>query len=58
MSNYYVQWQDNSGWRNCVTLSSKNGPERLLMEMKGAQSCYPGYRIRVVDEDGRLIDSL
>lgn len=58
MSSYYVQFQDNSGWRNCVTLSASNGPERLLQEMKSAQSCYPGYRIRVVDDNGRLIDSL
>lgn len=58
MSNYYVQFQDNSGWRNAVTLSASNGPERLLQEMKSAQSCYPGYRIRVVDDNGRLIDSL
>ena len=58
MDEYHVQFQDNSGWRNCTSLSAKNGPERLLQEMKSAQACYPGYRIRVVDDNGRLIDSL
>lgn len=58
ISNYYVQWQDNSGWRTSVTMDAKNGPERILQEMKGVQSCFPGYRVRVVDDNGRLIDSL
>lgn len=58
MSNYYVQFQDNSGWRNAVTLSARSTAERLFQEMKGVQACYPGYRVRVVDDNGRLIDSL
>lgn len=58
MSYYYIQFQDNSGWRNCTTMSASSGPERLFLEMKSAQSCYPRYRIRVVDDNGRLIDSL
>ncbi len=58
MRNYYVQFQDGAGWRNAVTLSASNNAERLLQEMKSAQACYPGCRIRVVDDDGRLIDSL
>jgi hypothetical protein len=56
--NYYVQWQDSSGWRTCVTMDANNTAERVYQEMKNAQACYPGYRIRVVDDDGRLIDML
>ena len=58
MQNLYVQFQDISGWRTCITLSASNGPQRLLIEMHNAQACYPGHRIRIVDEDGRLVDLL
>jgi hypothetical protein len=55
---YYVQFQDNSGWRTCTTMSASNGGERLQIAMCEAQRSYPGYRIRVVDSAGRLIDML
>lgn len=58
MSDYYVQFLDSSGWRTCVTLDSNNTPQRLQMEMEMASRYYPGCRIRVVDQDGRLIDML
>jgi hypothetical protein len=58
VQSYYVQFQDNSGWRNCMTMSASNGAERLQIAMCEAQRSYPGYRIRVVDEAGRLIDML
>lgn len=58
VQNYYVQFQDLSGWRTCLTMSATNGPQRLLIEMRNAKECYPGHRIRVVDDDGRLIDLL
>lgn len=58
ISNYYVQFQDSAGWRNCVTMDAKTGPDQLLREMKSAQSSYPRSRIRVIDDNGRLIDSL
>ena len=58
MQEYYVQFRDNSGWRTCTTLSASSGPQKILIEMEGAKACYPGYDIRVVDEDGRLVDIL
>lgn len=58
IQNYYVQFQDNSGWRNCMTMDASNGPERVHISMLEAQRSYPGYRIRVVDDAGRLVDML
>ena len=59
VQNYYVQFQDNSGWRTCMTMNAApNGNERLQIAMTEAQRSYPGYRIRVVDNAGRLIDML
>ncbi len=55
---YHIQFLDNSGWRTCVTLDSNNTPQRLQQEMEMAAKCYPGYRIRVADENGRVIDLL
>lgn len=56
--NIYIQFLDNSGWRNCVTMSATNNAERILIEMRSAAQSYPGYRIRAVDEDGRVVDIL
>lgn len=58
VQNYYVQFQDLSGWRTCITMNASNGAERVYLEMQEAQRSYPGYRIRVVDDNGRLIDML
>jgi len=58
MSDYRVQFQDSSGWRNCITMSAQSTPHRILIEMKNAQSMYPRSRIRVVDENDRIIDIL
>ncbi len=58
MESYYVQFLDSSGWRTCVTLDSNNTAQRLQMEMEMAARYYPGCRIRVVDEGGRLVDVL
>jgi hypothetical protein len=58
MSNIHVQFLDNSGWRNCATLSASNNAERILIEMRSAAQSYPGHRIRAVDEDGRVVDIL
>lgn len=59
IQNYYVQFQDNSGWRTCMTMNAApSGNERLQIAMCEAQRSYPGYRIRVVDDAGRLIDMM
>ena len=58
VQNYYVQFQDISGWRTCTTMNASKGAERVYMEMQEAQRSYPGYRIRVIDDNGRLVDML
>ncbi len=58
VQSYYVQFLDNSGWRNCMAMSASASPERMQIAMCEAQRSYPGYRIRIVDEAGRLIDML
>jgi len=58
IQNYYVQFQDLSGWRTCSTMSATNGSQRLLIEMETAQRYYPGHRIRIIDDEGRVIDIL
>ena len=49
---------DNSGWRTCVTFTSRADGAMVMREMQQAQVYYPEFRIRCVDENDRLIDML
>jgi hypothetical protein len=57
MDNVYIQAQDTSGmWRTYhVTM---NNSQRILSEMKSLKDRYPNFRVRAVDENGRLLDIL
>lgn len=57
MDNIHIQAQDTSGnWRTYhITL---NQPQRILQEMQALKSRYPDYRVRAVDENGRVVDIL
>jgi hypothetical protein len=52
-----IQAQDTSGmWRTYhVTM---NDSQRILAEMRSIQSRYPNYRVRAVDQNGRVVDIL
>jgi hypothetical protein len=52
-----IQAQDTSGmWRTYhVTM---NDSQRILAEMRYIQSRYPNYRVRAVDQNGRVVDIL
>lgn len=52
-----IQAQDTSGmWRTYhVTM---NDSQRILAEMRSIQSRYPNYRVRAVDQNGRIVDIL
>ena len=52
-----IQAQDTSGmWRTYhVTM---NDPQRIVAEMRSIQSRYPNYRVRAVDQNGRVVDIL
>jgi hypothetical protein len=52
-----IQAQDNSGmWRTYhVTM---NDSQRILAEMRSIQSRYPNYRVRAIDQNGRVVDIL
>jgi hypothetical protein len=39
-------------------MSAGNGGERIHIAMQEAQRTYPSYRIRAIDDQGRLIDIL
>jgi hypothetical protein len=58
MEDYRIQFLDNSGWRTCVTFSSRSDGAQVRREMEQAQVYYPGHRIRCVDSEDRLIDLL
>lgn len=55
--NIEIQAQDHSGiWRTYVTVW--NNSQRILEEMRQVKSMFPDYRVRAIDEDGRIVDIL
>jgi hypothetical protein len=57
MDRIEIQAQDTSGmWRTYhVTM---NNSQRIVAEMRSIQSRYPNYRVRAVDQNGRVVDIL
>ena len=57
MDRIEIQAQDTSGmWRTYhVTM---NDSQRIVAEMRSIQSRYPSYRVRAVDQNGRVVDIL
>lgn len=52
-----IQLQDSSGvWRTYV--NTLNNSQRILSEMRSLQSRFPNYRVRAVDQNGRVVDIL
>jgi hypothetical protein len=57
MDNVSIQIQDYGG--NWVTVSKVvNNLQRVGFELRSVQSRYRDKRVRAVDQDGRLIDTL
>lgn len=52
-----IQAQDPTGvWRTYRNIP--NNSQRILAEMQDLQAQFPGYRIRTVDANGRVVDIL
>jgi len=59
MKNYYIQAQDPSGnWRTYHVTQAGPNMQRILSEMKTLKQRLPNYRIRTIDQDGRVVDIL
>ena len=57
MDRVEIQAQDTTGnWRTYHTTDTS--PQRILSEMKSLKDRYPTYRIRAVDQNGRVVDIL
>ena len=57
MDSVMIQAQDTTGnWRTYLIVMSD--PFRVTSEMKILQSRYPNYRVRAVDQNGRIVDIL
>lgn len=57
MDSVDIQAQDKSGvWRTYHT--TQNNSQRILSEMQSLQRNFPDYRIRAVDQNGRVVDIL
>lgn len=57
MDSVMIQAQDTTGnWRTYLIVM--NDSQRILSEMKSLQSRYPDYRIRAIDNNGRIVDIL
>jgi hypothetical protein len=56
-NNAAIEYQDLLGnWITAVTVP--NQPPLTLIGMKSVATLYSGKRVRVVDQDGKLIDML
>ena len=52
-----IQVQDQSGtWR--TYLNTQNNSQLILMRMKELQRQFPNFRIRAVDQQGKVLDIL
>ena len=52
-----IQVQDQSGtWR--TYLNTPNNSQLILMRMKELQRQFPNFRVRAVDQQGKVIDIL
>jgi hypothetical protein len=57
MDRVEIQAQDTTGnWRTYHITDTS--PQRILSEMKTLQSRLPNYRIRAIDQNGRVVDIL
>ena len=57
MDRVEIQAQDTTGnWRTYHITDTS--PQRILSEMKSLQSRLPNYRIRAIDQNGRVVDIL
>ena len=57
MDQVQIQAQDLSGmWR--TVQYTFNQSQRILAAMHSLQRRYPNYRIRAIDQNGRIIDIL
>ena len=54
-----IQAQDTSGnWRTYHVTPASSNMQRVLSEMKTLKQRLPDYRVRTIDEDGRVVDIL
>lgn len=52
-----IQLQDSTGnWRTYG--NTINNSQRILSEMRSLQSRFPTFRVRAVDQNGRVVDIL
>jgi hypothetical protein len=57
MDRVQIQAQDTTGnWRTYHM--SDNNSQRIFFEMKSLKERYPNYRVRAVDQNGKVIDIL
>ena len=57
MDRVEIQAQDTTGnWRTYHVTDSNS--QRILSEMKSLQERYSNYRVRAVDQNGRIVDIL
>ena len=54
-----IQLQDTTGnWRTYHVTQAGPNMQRVLSEMQSLKKRYPDYRIRAVDDNGRVVDIL
>jgi hypothetical protein len=59
MGNYYIQAQDKTGnWRTYHVTQAGPNMQRVLSEMQSLKKRLPEYRVRTIDENGRVVDIL
>jgi hypothetical protein len=59
MGNYYIQAQDKSGvWRTYHVTPASPNMQRVLSEMQSLKRSFPDYRVRTIDDNGRVVDIL
>lgn len=52
----HYQFQEGGMWRECGTVEEGASQHEIYIELNNLTMRFPGYRIRCVDDDGRVVD--
>lgn len=58
MSLVYFEIKEGWNWRSVSTAEEGISQQSISIEMQNVSRMYPDYRVRCVDDDGRILDTM